>query len=145
MPSASKIRLVLVVDDDPIHQSILEALLTRRFRCRVLKAGNGTEAARSIETSGADLDLVVLDLNMPEFDGIEFLAVLRDKAIDTPVILASGAARGVRRAADAIAIKYGINLIGSVTKPLDFAHFTALVTSALAPAEGHAQTGGRPS
>lgn len=145
MPSVSKDRLVLVVDDDPIQQSIIAALLTQRFQCRVLKAENGAEAARSIETAGAALSLVVLDLNMPEFDGIEFLSVLKDKQFDAPVILASGADSGVRRAADKIATVYGINLIGSVPKPLDFALFTALATSALAAAEGHGRTCGRPA
>jgi DNA-binding NtrC family response regulator len=78
---------VLIVDDDPVQRRLLEAMVAR-FGYRTLLAEGG-DAAASLLT-GADaakVDCVVLDLVMPDLDGLGVLARMRDAGLDTPVIV----------------------------------------------------------
>ena len=69
-------KTVLIVDDSALvrtyYRSILEAT-----GFRVLEALNGLEALETLLTTTADL--VVVDVNMPQMDGISFLRALRQK------------------------------------------------------------------
>lgn len=74
---------VLVVDDEAGVVSLLEAYL-RHQGFRVVTAANGREALRQARHERPDV--IVLDIMMPEMDGLDFLRAHRRQA-DTPVIL----------------------------------------------------------
>ena len=59
---------VLAVDDQPANLRLLDAVLTPRGH-RVLTASSGAEALALLDTE--DIDLVLLDVVMPEMDGYE--------------------------------------------------------------------------
>lgn len=81
---------VLVVDDDPVQRRLLDAML-KRFGYEVVTAESGAEALRLLGGAEGDrIDAVVLDLVMPELDGMGLLAALRERAIETPVIVQTG-------------------------------------------------------
>ena len=74
---------ILVVDDEPaIVQVIRDRLLGEGFQVRV--AGSG-EAALS--AAGDPLDLIILDLMLPDLDGFDVLRRLRQQGLDLPVII----------------------------------------------------------
>ena len=76
-------KTILVVDDEERITDLLCAYL-EQAAYRVLTAGNGRSG---LELARADKpDLIVLDLMMPEMDGVEFLRFLRAEQA-TPVIL----------------------------------------------------------
>ncbi|MBM3520118.1 MAG: sigma-54-dependent Fis family transcriptional regulator [Alphaproteobacteria bacterium] len=78
---------VLIVEDDPAQRRILEELI-RRFGFdpqAVDGALKGLEVLRA--PSGATVELIVLDLNMPGMDGLEFLEKLQGVRGDLPVIV----------------------------------------------------------
>jgi DNA-binding NtrC family response regulator len=78
---------VLIVDDDPVQRRLLEAMV-QRFGYRTLLAEGGDTAASML--TGADaakVDCVVLDLVMPDLDGLGVLARMRDAGLSTPVIV----------------------------------------------------------
>lgn len=78
---------VLIVEDDPAQRRILEELI-RRFGFdpqAVDGALKGLEVLRA--PSGAGIELIVLDLNMPGMDGLEFLEKLQAVRGDLPVIV----------------------------------------------------------
>ncbi len=82
----------LVVDDDPetleMHARIVQALSTAH---RVFKARNGVEALAILQRER--VDLVLLDLMMPEMDGFAVLEAMRERpARDIPVIVVTGQA-----------------------------------------------------
>ncbi len=78
---------ILVVDDDPVQRRLLEAML-RRFGYEVMTAEGGDAALRLLcAPDGAEIALMVLDLVMPDLDGMGVLAQMREKGIDTPVIV----------------------------------------------------------
>ena len=78
-------QVVLVVDDDPVQRRLVEAMV-QRFGYEVLTADSG-DAALTLLTGGNPIDAVVLDLVMPDLDGLGVLARLRDAGIGTPVIV----------------------------------------------------------
>jgi DNA-binding response OmpR family regulator len=87
------IRRVLLVDDDRALSTILAAALADEG-FEVATAANGLEGVRSFESAGADL--VVLDVLMPELDGLEVCRRLRKKSA-VPIILLSSRGEEVDR------------------------------------------------
>ncbi len=77
---------VLIVDDDPVQRRLLEAMVAR-FGYRTLLAEGGDAAAALLTGPDAKVDCVVLDLVMPDLDGLGVLARMRDAGLDTPVIV----------------------------------------------------------
>jgi DNA-binding NtrC family response regulator len=78
---------VLIVDDDPVQRRLLEAMV-QRFGYRALLAEGGDAAAAMLagpEATG--IDCVVLDLVMPDLDGLGVLARMREAGLDIPVIV----------------------------------------------------------
>ncbi len=80
-------RRVLVVDDEPgVLRMYKMALTTRGFA--VEEARDGREAMERL-TAGS-FDVIVTDVNMPGYGGLEFLRAVREKDLDVPVIMMTG-------------------------------------------------------
>lgn len=75
---------ILIVDDEKNYLLVLEALLVDAGY-EVITSDNTTEALEI--TMSHDLDLVITDMRMPGPDGMEFLAQLRSRQPDPPVIM----------------------------------------------------------
>jgi PAS domain S-box-containing protein len=67
---------VLLAEDNPVNQRLAVRLLEKRGH-HVVVAGNGAEALAAMEKQ--DFDLVFMDVQMPEMDGLEATAVIRGK------------------------------------------------------------------
>lgn len=78
-------RTILVVDDDPHIRDVIKFAL-EKAGMQTLLAKDGADALRQFERS--DADLVVLDINMPELDGLEVCKAIR-KSSDVPVLFLS--------------------------------------------------------
>lgn len=120
----------LIIDDDPIQCQLLATVLRKRSISRVMIAGDGVAAKRMVEAHGAEIDLILCDLNMPNFDGIEFLGFLDGRATRSALIIISGAAAPIIRAADGLARTYRIDYRGFLQKPVDFKALDAMLTAA---------------
>lgn len=77
---------ILVVDDDKNTRKYIEAVLTAE-NFTVFTATNGEEALEVMERE--HIDLVVLDIMMPNMDGYEFTQVLRDSNNNLPILMVS--------------------------------------------------------
>ena len=64
--------------------------MLRTLGCNVLTAGSGKEAISLFKEKQHDISLVILDLIMPDMDGIATLDGLREIDKTLPVLLASG-------------------------------------------------------
>jgi DNA-binding NtrC family response regulator len=78
---------VLIVEDDPAQRRILEELVKRSgFEALAVDgAQRGLDMLKG--QSGAGIELIILDLNMPGMDGLEFLERLQGVRGDLPVIV----------------------------------------------------------
>jgi two-component system KDP operon response regulator KdpE len=113
---------VLVVDDEP---AILRAVQTNlgRHEFRVDTAANGQEALDAI--GRVHPDLVLLDLGLPDMDGLEVLQIIRKRA-NTPVVVLS--ARGAEQD-KVVALDSGAD--DYLTKPFGINELLARVRVAL--------------
>ena len=122
---------ILVVDDDPVQCRLLESML-QKFGYEAVVLDNG-DAALSL-LAGADggrIDCVILDLVMPNLDGLGVLARLRQAAIKVPVIVqtAHGGIDNVVSAMRAGAVDFVVKPVGA--ERLHVSLRNALNTSAL--------------
>jgi CheY-like chemotaxis protein len=65
---------VLVVEDNPVNQTLAQRLLEKQGYL-VTVAGNGKEALAAL--AGAAFDVVLMDVQMPEMDGLAATAAIR--------------------------------------------------------------------
>ena len=110
---------VLVVDDEAAARNALTKLL-RREGYETVAAGNGREALHALEAKTPDL--VLLDVMMPELDGLELLEVLhahpRWKALPVVMLTAVSDTNCIRRAEQLGAKKYLVKASFSVAEML---------------------------
>lgn len=82
--------LFLIVDDHPLVCSALEEMLRSSFEpCELLQAHSAAEALETVGQLEA-LDLVMLDLKLPDVDGFQGLLQLRKEAPKIPILVLSG-------------------------------------------------------
>ena len=80
----SKKRRILTVDDEAINNKIITHIMSDESGYEVVSAGGGKEALNILENQA--FDLILLDVKMPEMDGMETLKLIREK-YQTPVVL----------------------------------------------------------
>ena len=81
-------KTVMVVDDSRIMRNIVKNTFSElKIPCKFLEAGNGKEALQMLQTQ--EVNLVLLDWNMPELSGIDFLKQVRamDQYKDLAIIM----------------------------------------------------------
>jgi DNA-binding NtrC family response regulator len=78
---------ILIVDDDPVQRRLLEAAITRSGMNVVTAPGGGPALDLVGGPKGDQIALMLLDLVMPDMDGLQVLAKLRVNNPDLPVIV----------------------------------------------------------
>ncbi|HEY4083007.1 MAG TPA: response regulator transcription factor [Burkholderiaceae bacterium] len=80
---------VAIVDDHAIVRAGLRQFLSEQVDLRVTgEAGNGREAMELVRAG--DVDVVLMDLSMPDKSGVEALASIKAREPDLPVLILSG-------------------------------------------------------
>ena len=104
---------ILLAEDNLINQKLAKMMLTKAGY-QVEVANNGQEAVEKYTTSPENFDLIFMDVQMPEMDGIEATQVIREKGFDTIPIVAmtANAMKGDRE----ICLKAGMN--DYISKPI---------------------------
>ena len=85
---------VLVVDDHATNRRILEEIL-KSWEMEAELVESGSAAITALEAAAQPFDIVLMDLMMPEMDGLETVAIIRENAAfaQVPVLLLSSADR----------------------------------------------------
>ena len=128
--------LILVIDDDRDVCALLEELLAEEYRVEIRTTG----AAGLARLDAGGVDLVLLDLRLPDCDGRELCRRVRHWEAELPshlaiaVVSADDAAIARAASLDAGADDY-------VAKPFDLADLLGRVERALQPRAGTAATG----
>jgi DNA-binding NtrC family response regulator len=122
---------ILIVDDDPVQCRLLDNML-QKSGYETVVVDNGDAALTHLAgADGARIDCVILDLVMPNLDGLGVLARMRQAAINVPVIVqtAHGGIDNVVSAMRAGAIDFVVKPVG--VERLQVSLRNALNTSAL--------------
>jgi len=116
---------ILVVDDEPFIREFLTELLEGNGYS-VYTASNGAEGLAFFEAHQDDIDLAIIDKNMPERSGEELLLKLNSLRPTLPIILITGYLEN-----DTLAMLEQKGAYKVFTKPFEPTEFLATVTSAL--------------
>ena len=113
---------ILIVDDEPHIRRLLHGTLTRADY-RVTEAGSARQAMAEIEANAPDV--VLLDLGLPDRDGLELLPLIQQKSKAAVLIVSA------RDATDEKVAALDLGAIDYVTKPFDTEELLARVRVAL--------------
>jgi PAS domain S-box-containing protein len=116
---------VLLVDDEQMILKVGTAML-EKLGYRVVCALGGREAVQIASTNGAEIDLVILDMIMPDLNGEKVFDILRAAKPSLPVLLSSG--YSLNGQADKI-MKKGCN--GFIQKPFNLFELSDIVRKIL--------------
>jgi EAL domain-containing protein (putative c-di-GMP-specific phosphodiesterase class I) len=119
---------LLVVDDEPA----ICALIKRVAEPLGFVVQSLTEPARFLETLTAfQPSLLILDLKMPDCDGVQLLQQLKDGQSEAQVIVISGMDQRVLNTAEKLGRSQGLRMIGVLHKPLKRAELELKLSDAL--------------
>jgi chemotaxis response regulator CheB len=101
--AASTRKKIMIVDDAAMMRFVLKKMLSRDANLHLASsASNGREALDQLDA--VQPDLILLDIEMPEMDGLEFLRHARLKSQAKVVVLTSVAPKGSSKAMQARAL-----------------------------------------
>ncbi|MER3446092.1 MAG: diguanylate cyclase response regulator [Candidatus Dadabacteria bacterium] len=122
---------ILIVDDSPDSQLLIKSILNYAGYKDLLTANSALEAFRqlgmdNLASASTDIDLILMDVVMPEMDGIEACRLIKsfEYLRDIPIIIVTATAKDLQMAFAAGATDY-------ITKPLNKVELLARVSSAL--------------
>lgn len=103
----------IIVDDDKLSCKLLEGYVNKYTSLNLVGTFNDAVSARNEMVSRKDIDLVILDILMPEMDGFDFIG-----SLDHPpnIILVSGAEEFALKAFD-------FNVVDYLLKPISYSRF----------------------
>ncbi|TAF32151.1 MAG: hybrid sensor histidine kinase/response regulator [Cytophagales bacterium] len=106
---------ILIVDDVPSNLFTLKALLEERFPAEIIEAGSGFEALEVLMRES--IDLIILDIQMPEMDGFQTAKLIRSrkKTKNIPIVFLTAA----YKSEDFKNKGFALGATDYLTKPID--------------------------
>jgi len=109
---------IVIVDDDQFQLKLLSHQLSMVGYKDVTAFDDGQTALNHMEAQVLDSTIVILDLNMPNMDGLEFLQKLQETKFAGALLLVSGEDERVLQSAEALASSYDLWVLGHLNKPV---------------------------
>ncbi|MBC2844232.1 response regulator [Winogradskyella flava] len=121
---------VLLIEDDMIEvMKLNRATSSLQLNHTIIEANNGEDALKLLEQKDKLPDIILLDLNMPKINGIEFLKILKSdsrlKYIPTIILTTSNNQRDLLEC-------FNIGIAGYVLKPLKYEEYVSKIEKLLA-------------
>lgn len=126
---------ILVLDDEPFMLKLLARMLANLGYPAVTTCDNGRAALNCVVSSEGCPDLILLDLNMPEMDGVEFVRHLVECRYSGALILVSGEDERMLHSVEKLVRAHKITVLGSLTKPVTPTLLAALIGRWSAPSQ----------
>ncbi|MFD0835322.1 response regulator [Mariniflexile aquimaris] len=120
---------ILLIEDDMIEvMKLNRAISSLQLPHKIIEANNGEEALLILKDKTNIPDIILLDLNMPKINGIEFLSILKNddslKYVPTIILTTSSNQR------DLLAC-YEIGIAGYILKPLKYEEYVSKIEKLL--------------
>ena len=121
---------ILLIEDDMIEvMKLNRAISSLNLNHKITEANNGEDALKILEQKDSLPDIILLDLNMPKINGIEFLGILKNddtlKYIPTIILTTSNNQKDLLEC-------YKIGVAGYVLKPLKYEEDVSKIEKLLA-------------
>ena len=121
---------ILLIEDDIIEKMKLKRVISsQKLNHKIIEANNGEEALKILEHKDRLPNIILLDLNMPKLNGIDFLKILKNddvlKYIPTVVLTTSSNQKDVLDC-------YKTGIAGYITKPLKYEEYVSKIKNLLA-------------
>lgn len=123
---------VLVVEDDPSMRQTIELML-RKEQWVVDSTHLGEDGLEIGKLY--DYDIILLDMMLPDMDGLDVIRQLRAARVETPVLILSGLSDSDRKVRG-----LGVGADDYLTKPFDRAELVARMQAIVRRSKGHAQS-----
>jgi DNA-binding LytR/AlgR family response regulator len=107
----------IIVDDDDITCKILEGYVSKSSSLNLIGIYKDSIEARNVISKRPDIDLIILDIEMPEMDGFDFIGSFNNPP---NIIIVSGAEEYAVKAFD-------FNVVDYLLKPVSYARFCKAV------------------
>lgn len=78
---------IIIVDDSSVVRSVVKKSLELYGYTQIIEAEDGVDAMAKITPGYENIDLYVLDVNMPEMDGITLIGEVRKLDTTTPIVM----------------------------------------------------------
>ena len=118
---------ILVLDDEPFMLKLLSHMLAKLEFTLVTACDSGRVALESFDRPNGPPDLILLDLNMPEMDGVEFVRYLVERHYSGSLILVSGEDERILQTAEKLVQAHKISVLGYLRKPVKPEALSALL------------------
>lgn len=125
---------ILALDDDPFMLKLLVHVLSRLGFDQVITHDDGHAALRWLDGQAQAPELILLDLNMPGMDGVEFVRHMVERRYGGSFILISGEEERMLQAVERLVHAHHIAVLGHVQKPVKPAALSALLEAWHSPA-----------
>jgi PAS domain S-box-containing protein len=120
---------VLLVDDDVFQLQLLARQLAVLGLEQVAACASGQEALNRLDAQPVGEQLILLDLNMPGMDGVEFIRQLVERQYTGALVLVSGEDTRILETAERLARAHHLTVLGHLNKPVQFEFLEALLNS----------------
>jgi len=120
---------ILLIEDDMIEvMKLNRTIATLELKHQIIEANNGEDALKILEDKNNLPDIILLDLNMPKLNGIEFLSILKNddelRHIPTVILTTSNNQKDLKEC-------FKIGVSGYVLKPLKYEDYMSKVSKIL--------------
>jgi EAL domain-containing protein (putative c-di-GMP-specific phosphodiesterase class I) len=120
---------ILIIDDEiDVGQFVSDAAQAMGFDCTVT-----TDAKDFLDALTPDTTLILLDLMIPEMDGIELLRLLSERKCKTGIVLMSGVGKRTLESAGQLAQVLGLSIAGHLQKPFRLTQLEEVLASHAGP------------
>lgn len=117
----------LVIDDDPLCQIVVSEGLIAGGLKHVEVADDGVEGMEKLVNARNPIDLIAVDLQMPNMTGVDVVRELARIGFQGGVIIISSEESNLLRSVHNLAKMVGVNILGAMGKPLDVTGLHALI------------------
>ncbi len=127
-PTERLLNILLVEDDEVDIMNIRRAFKKNNIANPLFVAGNGLDALEQLRSGSVPRErrIILLDLNMPRMNGIEFLRELRaDPDLRLSVVIVLTTSNDERDRIEA----YNLNVAGYILKPVTFTNFSEVMAA----------------
>ena len=117
----------LVIDDDPLFQIVVSEGLIAGGLKHVELADDGVEGMEKLVNARHPIDLIAVDLQMPNMTGVDVVRELARTGFQGGVIIISSEDSNLLRSVHNLAKMVGVNILGAMGKPLDVTGLHGLI------------------